>query len=516
MAGTAKAAVWIMIATMLSKVLGFFREVVLASFYGTGAYADVFLLTLNIPGLIIAIVGSAIATIYVPIYFETKEKEGTEGALKFTNNMINIIALLAIVVAIFGLLFTDEFVKVFAVGFTGEKFRIAVSFTKIMIIGVIFLALSKILGTYLNVNDSFTVPSLIGIPYNIFIISAIAISTKTNVIVMAIGALLGMASQMLFQLPFAIKKGYKYQPYLNVKEENIKSMIILMLPMIIGVAIGQINTAVDKALATTLGDGPLSALNYANKLNDFVMALFVTSIVTVIYPKLARMINADKKEDFVNTIVKSSNCILLLVLPITVGAIVLAEPIVRILFQRGAFDAESTNMTYNALRLYSLGLAAMGVRDVITRVFYSLSDTKTPMINASIALVMNIIMNLILIKPLGYKGLAISTSIASIVTVMLLFRSLKKRTGYFGGDKIVKTGLKSLVSSVIMGVCTVFVYKGMYGILGVGMINELLSLVCSVVVSVVVYFILIMILKVDEMSLVFDIFGKAKSKFLKR
>ena len=180
MAGTAKAAVWIMIATMLSKLLGFFREVVLASFYGTGAYADVFLLTLNIPGLIIAIVGSAIATIYVPIYFETKEKEGTEAALKFTNNMINIIALLAIVVAILGLLFTEEFVKVFAVGFTGEKFRIAVSFTKIMIIGVIFLALSKILGTYLNVNDSFTVPSLIGIPYNIFIISAIAISTKTK------------------------------------------------------------------------------------------------------------------------------------------------------------------------------------------------------------------------------------------------------------------------------------------------------------------------------------------------
>ena len=177
----------------------------MASFYGTGAYADVFLLTLNIPGLIIAIVGSAIATIYVPIYFETKEKEGTEGALKFTNNMINIIALLAIVEP-FGLLFTDEFVKVFAVGFTGEKFRIAVSFTKIMIIGVIFLALSKILGTYLNVNDSFTVPSLIGIPYNIFIISAIAISTKTNGMVMAIGALLGMAVEMLFSYLLQLRK----------------------------------------------------------------------------------------------------------------------------------------------------------------------------------------------------------------------------------------------------------------------------------------------------------------------
>lgn len=516
MSKTAKAAVWIMIATMLSKMLGFFREVVLASFYGTGAYADIFVLTLNIPGLIIAIVGSAIATIYVPLYFETKEKDGNEAALKFTNNMINIVFVLALIVAILGLVFTEEFVKIFAVGFEGEKFTAAVMFTKIMISGVIFLALSKILSSYLQVNDSFTIPGLIGIPYNILIIGAIAISTKTNVNIMAIGALLGMASQMLFQLPFALKKGYKYKPYINLKEENIRNMIILMLPMLIGVAIGQINTAVDKALATTLGDGPLSALNYANKLNDFVMALFVTSIVTVIYPKLAKMINADKKEDFIDTIVKSSNCILLLVLPITVGAIVLAEPIVKILFQRGAFDAESTNMTYNALRLYSLGLAAMGVRDVITRVFYSLSDTKTPMINASIALIMNIILNLILIKPLGYKGLAISTSIASIVTVLLLFKSLKKRTGYFGGDKILKTGIKSLISSLIMGMCTIFAYKNMYLILGAGMINELISLAISVIVSVLVYFILITVLKVEEMKLVLDLVNQAKKKILKK
>lgn len=516
MSKTAKAAAWIMIATMLSKLLGFFRELVLASFYGTGAYADIFLLTLNIPGLIIAVVGSAIATIYVPIYFETKEKEGNIGALKFTNNMMNIVFVLALIVAILGLLFTEEFVKIFAVGFEGQKFTTAVIFTKIMISGVIFLALSKILSSYLQVNDSFTVPGLIGIPYNILIITAIAISTKTNVNIMAIGALLGMASQMLFQLPFAIKKGYKYEPYLNLKEENIKNMIILMLPMLIGVAIGQINIAIDKTLASTLGDGPLSALNYANKLNDFVMALFVTSIVTVIYPKLAKMINADKKEDFINTIVTSSNCILLLVLPITVGAIVLAEPIVRILFQRGAFDAESTHMTYNALRLYSIGLAAMGVRDVITRVFYSLSDTKTPMINASIALVMNIILNFILIKPLGYKGLAISTSIASIVTVLLLFKSLKNRTGYFGGDRILKTGIKSLLSSIIMGIATSFVYNNIYNLLGVSIINEIIALIVSVIISAILYFMMIMCLKVEEMNLVFDIFNQIKKKIIKK
>lgn len=516
MSKTAKAALWIMIATMLSKVLGFFREVVLAGFYGTDKYADVFLLTLNIPGLIIAVVGSAMATIYVPIYFETREKHGEESAIKFTNNMLNITALIAIVIAILGLLFTEEFINVFAGGFEGEKFTLAVNFTKVMIIGVIFLSASKILSSFLQVNENFAIPSLMGIPYNIIIIASIAISTKTNLIVMAIGALLGMASQMLFQLPFAIKKGYKYKRYLNIKDENIKSMVILMMPMLIGVAIGQINISVDRALATTLGNGPLSALNYANKLNEFVMALFVTSIVTVIYPKLAKMSSSENKDSFISTIVKSSNCIILLVLPITVGAIVLAEPIVRILFQRGAFNAESTQMTYTALRLYSIGLIAMGIRDILTRVFYSISDTKTPMINGSIALIINIILNLLLIKPLGYRGLAISTSIASIITVILLFISLKKKSGYFGGDKIIITGIKSLISALIMGVVTSFVYSTLVNVMGSGKLNEIISVSGSVIVGAAVYGLLIMIFKVDEIKLIFNIVNKAKNKLLKR
>lgn len=516
MSKTAKAALWIMFATMLSKILGFCREIVLANFYGTGGAADVFVLTLNIPGLIIAIVGSVIATIYVPIYFETKEKYGEEGALKLTNNMLNIVLLVSIVIAILGLLFTEQFINIFAGGFEGEKFNLAVNFTKVMIIGVIFLSCTRLFTSYLQVNENFAVPGLIGIPYNVFIIAAIAISTKTSLIVMAIGALLGMASQMLFQLPFAIKKGYKYKSYLNIKDENIKNMLILMLPMLIGVAIGQINTAVDRALASGLGDGPLSALNYANKLNEFVMALFVTSIVTVIYPKLAQMTGSENKDDFISTIVKSSNCIVLLVLPITVGAIVLAEPIVRLLFQRKAFDAESTYMTYTVLRLYSLGLVAMGIRDILTRVFYSLSDTKTPMINGSIALVMNIVLNLALIGPLGYKGLAVSTSIASIITVILLFMSLKKKAGYFGGDKIIITGAKSLIAAIIMGVITMFAYNGIYSLMEPGKLNDIISVTCSVILGAGVYGLLIMIFKVEEVKLAFDIINKTKKKLLKR
>ena len=325
-----------------------------------------------------------------------------------------------------------------------------------------------------------------------------------------------MASQLLFQIPFAIKKSFKYSPYINLKDENIKNMLILIFPMLVGVAVGQINTFVDRALATTLGDGKLAALNYASKLNDFVMALFVTSIITVIYPKLSKMSNNANKDGFINMIVKSSNCIILLVLPISIGAIILAEPIVRILFQRGAFDATSTNMTSIALRLYSLGLLAMGIRDILTRAFYSFSDTKTPMINSSLALIINIILNFILIKPLGYAGLAISTSIASIITVILLFISLKKKNGYFGGDKILKTGIKSLVSGIVMGVVTLTSYNFMYDLFGTGMIEEIMALALAVIIGALIYIILIILFKVEEINLIINFIENSKRKLIKR
>ncbi|GAA3660126.1 murein biosynthesis integral membrane protein MurJ [Asaccharospora irregularis] len=516
MSKTAKAALWIMVATMLSKVLGFFREMVLANFYGTGNIADIFVVTLNIPGLIIAVIGSAIATTYIPMYFNTKEKYGEEQALKFTNNVLNICYIMAIVIAVLGLLFTREFVTVFAGGFKGEKFEIAVKFTKIMISGVLFLSGSKLFSSYLQVNDNFVVPGLIGLPYNIIIIASIIISANTNLYVLPAGALLAMSTQLLFQLPFAFKKSYRYKPYVNIKDESIKELAVLVLPMLMGVAIGQLNVFVDRLLGTHLPSGQLAALNYANRLNEFVMALFVTSIITVIYPKLSKMSNQDNNSGYISTIVKSSNCIILVVLPIAIGAIVLAEPIVRILFQRGKFDANSTQLTSIALRLYSVGLLACGIRDVLYRAFYSKSDTKTPMINGSIALAINIVLNLLLIKPLGHAGLAISTSISSIITVVLLFISLKRKTGYFGGDKIIKTGIKSMIASAIMGVVTLFVYNNLHLILGAGMIKELISLSGSVLSGVVVYSLLVIIMKVEEVGLAFDILKKVKNKLIPR
>ena len=519
MSKTAKAAAWIMMATMLSKILGFFREQIFANFYGTGIYADVFVLTLNIPALIMPIIGSAVATTYIPMYVETKEKKGEEEALKFTNNVLNVCYILAIVISLLGLIYTEQFVKVFAAGFVSnpEKFKTAVIFTKIMISGALFITGSKIIGSYLQVNDSFTAPSLIGLPYNVILISAIIISGLTkNIYILPVGALLAMASQLFFQIPFAKKKSYKYQTYLNFSDESIKKLGILVMPMLLGVSVGQINTYIDKLLASLLLDGRLSALNYANKLNEFVLALFVTSIITVIYPKLSKLSNSDDKSGFINTIVRSSNVVVLVVLPISVGFIIFAEPIVRILFERGMFNAESTQLTTIALQLFSLGLLACGVRDVLYRVFYSLSDTKTPMINSSISLIINIVLNLILIKPLGHAGLALSTSISSILTAILLFFSLRKKKGHFGGMRIVKTGLKSALGTAVMAVVAWFTYSKLFGFLGAGLINEILSVGTAALLGAGIYLFIITLMKVEEVDLVFDLLKKGKNKLLKR
>lgn len=512
MSKTAKNAAIIMMATLLSRVLGFLRETILANFYGTSMVADVFVLTLNIPGLIISIVGSVIYMMYIPIYYDTKERLGEEGSLEFTNNILNILSVFSIIVAILGIIFAAQIIKVFAIGFEGEKFDLAVKFLRIMMLGVLFLSINKVQSSYLQVKDSYLPASLVGVVYNIIIIISIIASVRYGSYYMAIGALLGLLGQVLLLVPFMHKKDYRYKFYINLKDESILKMVKLSIPMMVGVAMSQLNVYVDKALASTLGDGRLSALNYASRLNDFVVALFVTSLITVIYPKLSQFVNNDDKKSFKKIIVKSSNCLLLVVVPITFGAIILAEPIVRVLLERGSFSSESTLMTSNALRLYAVGVIAYAVKEVLSRGFYSLGDTKTPMINSSTAVVINIILDLVFIKPFSYMGLAMATSISYMVSVVLMFFSLRKKVGSFNGNAVIITFIKSLVASIFMSIGVILSYKGLVSVLGLGFLAESLSIAVAILLGVLIYIICIKLLQVEEMNLL----EEAIKNFLKK
>ena len=312
-----------------------------------------------------------------------------------------------------------------------------------------------------------------------------------------------------------MKKGYRYKPYATLSDENIKKMLFLIGPVLIGVAVTQVNSIVDRTIASTLVEGSISALNYATKLNQFVMGMFIVSISSVIYPVLSRLSSENNKEKFNESIVRSINTVILLIIPISVGAIILANPIVKILFQRGEFDARATQMTAVALTFYSIGMLGYGLRDILGKVFYSLQDTKTPMINGVIAMSLNIILNISFVKftNMQLAGLAFATSISSLVTITLLFFSLRRKIGNFGEKNIFSVLVKSLISAGLMAIVTTFSYKFINNILGQGFIQNVITLGLAVLAGAIVYGICIILLKVSEVKVIIDgIKSKLKKK----
>lgn len=499
-----KATVTIMAISLVSKVLGFTRELVLGYIYGASVYSDIYIMSMNIPIIVFDLIGVAIATTFIPLYYENDKVGGESQALKFSNNIFNITLGLGVIISLICFLFAKPLVKLFAMGFEGSKLDLAVNFTRIMIFGGIFIGIRNIMTSLLQIKDNFLISSLTGLPFNIIIILSIILSSKYNIYILPIGTLIAIASQFIFQYPFAYKYGYKYKFIFDIEDKYVRKMIWLVSPVFIGVAVNQLNTIIDRSLASTLVDGSISALNYANKLNIFVTVLFITSISTAVYPMLSKLSSDNDKEQFSKIITKSVNSIIILVLPISVGAIVLSNPIVNILFERGAFDENATAMTSVALVFYSIGMVAFGLRDILGKIFYSLQDTKTPMINGVITVFFNIILNIVLVRFMKHAGLALATSLSSIICTILLFNSLSKKIDYFGQDKIIKTIIKSLLASAIMGIITYLGHNMISSILGNAFTMKLISLMVSILLGMVIYIIMATILKIDEIGIMIN------------
>ena len=514
MSKVAKAAIGLMAATLVAKILGFGREITLASSYGASSISDAFLVAMNIPAVIFTAIGTSLGTAFIPLFCEVRSKDGDDAAVKYTNNIFNAVVIICVVIAIIGAIFAPEVVKLFALGFKGETMEKAVYFTRIMLLGIPFLGISYIMMAFLQVKENFIIPGLMSVPYNTFIILSILLSVKTTPYILPYGALIGLLGQFLFQLPFAMKRGYRYIPYINFKDEYLKKMLWLVGPVLIGVAVTQINTIVDRTIASTLVEGSISALSYANKLNQFVMGMFIVSISSVVYPMLSKLSTENNKVEFNKSIVTATSTVILLVIPISVGAIILSKPIVKVLFQRGAFDDRAAYMTSVALVFYSIGMIGFGLRDILGKVFYSLQDTKTPMINGAIAMGLNIILNISFVKftNMQLAGLALATSISALVTVALLFINLRIKIGPFGGRHVLSVFLKAVISALLMALVTYFSYKNIANIFGVGMVKEIITLGLSILAGALTYGICVIDFKVDEVNLIINTLKKKLKK----
>lgn len=490
-----KTAILLMFLTIISKIMGFAREMTLSYFYGATNVSDAYIISITIPSVIFALVGAGISTGFIPMFSSIEKDYGETEAKKYTNNLINIILVLCTIIVSFVLIFTVPVVKLFAAGFEGETLALAVRFTKISILGIYFTGVISVFSGFLQLKENFAIPALIGIPMNIIIIFSLFLGSKTDIIVLSIGTVLASISQLIFLIPYIRRQGYRYKFIIDLKDKHIINMARIAIPVIIGVSVNQINVLVDRSLASNVAVGGISALNYANRLNGFVQGLFVMSISTVMYPMISKMAAKKDMIGLEKSIIEAINTISILVIPATIGAMVFNVQIVNLLFGRGAFDPAALAMTSNALFFYAIGMIGFGLREILSRGFYSLKDSKTPMINGAIAVSTNIVLNIILSRYLGIGGLALATSISAILGSTLLMLSLRKKLNGFSFGKIFFSWTKILGASLAMGLVAKLAYNLIYKNLGAS-----ISLIISIGVGGLVYLAILPFLKLEEVE----------------
>ncbi|WP_250674232.1 murein biosynthesis integral membrane protein MurJ [Paraclostridium ghonii] len=515
MSKTKKSAFILMIITLISKVTGFFRDIILAKNFGASIITDAYITALNIPVVLFTGISSSLGTTYIPMFFKIKEEQGQEGVNKFTSNVLNIVIILSLITVFLGSVFTPYIVKVFAMGFKGEELRITTEFSKILMPSIVFIAANGLLSSYLLANGRFYISGVLSIPFNIICILAIIIGGMTNSYVMVWITLFAYAAQLAFQIPFLKKCGYKHSLTVDIKDENVKSIIYLILPVFLGSYVDQINSAINRTLASFLDTGSITALNYANKLNIFAVGVLVISISTIMYPVLSKFASQKNMKAFKISLIRCIDIVMIVMIPIMVGMIIFSTPIVQLLFEGGSFTSRDTQLTSTALLCYSLGMVSFGIRDIVSRGFYSLQDTKTPVKNAMVAVVIDIVFSIILVKEMGIGGLALSTSIATTVGALLLMRSLRRKVGKLGIKSSVMTALKATLASIMMGV----ICKELYNLIiftGGNFTNEtkkliLAGLIISSAVGAIIYLMLSLLLNIKEVR---DVVNQIKRKYI--
>lgn len=490
------------IFNIISKLLAFFRELSLAYFFGASSLTDAYLVAISIPTTIFGIIGSGILNGYIPMYNHIRGTSNTYNAKRFTNNFINVMLLFSFIVFLFGFSFSDFLVKLFSFGFDKATLELASFYTKISIFSIFPIILVSIFSGFLQVNNKFLIVVFISIPTNFIYIIGSYIAHKTNIFTMLVlFTCLAMFFQLIFLYPFVLKNKFKFSFKVNLYDKNLHKLLMLGIPIIIGTSLEQINSLIDRTVASGLGSGSITILNYATKLNGAMLSLSVIAILSILYPKFSRLVSENNIKELKEQIKYIINMIFIFSIPTMFGIIALNREVSIFIFGRGNLDRNSVLATAKCLSAYSLCFVALCLRDLATKIFYSFKDSKTPVINSGIGIGLNIILNIILSKYLGIIGIALATSVSTIFISILLFYNLRRYEIYLEKSNLI-IFFKVLLASAFM-VFVIYIskkYLSSYGSFSIFiyMINAGIS-----------YILAVLLLGVNEVKDLFKLFLKA-------
>ncbi len=422
-------------ATFLSRIFGFIRDMVIAGVFGAGMGSDAFFVAFRIPNLLRRLFAEGSLSIaFIPVFTEYLERDGREAAFGLARSALRLLSVILVVVTVAGILLSPLLVRLIAPGFADnpEKLALTVTLTRITFPYIFFICLVALCMGILNVLGHFAAPAVAPVFLNLAMIgSALVISPRLEVpaIGLAIGVLIGGVCQLGLQLPFLAQKGFDFWKPAGLRHPGLVQVGRLMLPAVFGAAVYQINILVGTLLASLLPEGSVSYLYYADRVVQFPLGIFGIAMATAVLPSLSRQAAVGDFPALQRTFAHAVNLILFITLPAMAGLIVLRAPIVALLFKRGAFDLETTRMTAAALFHYSVGLWAFSAVRIVVSTFYALQDTRTPVRMATLSILANIALGILLMGPLAHGGLALATSLASMINLTLLLWALRVRMG---------------------------------------------------------------------------------------
>ncbi|MCM8796035.1 MAG: murein biosynthesis integral membrane protein MurJ [Candidatus Omnitrophica bacterium] len=457
-----KSASVIGLATLISRFLGFIRDVVIARVFGILPLAEAFVVSFKIPNLLRDFLGEgATNAAIVPVFSEYALRHSKEEFWELANVVLNLLLIILGIVTILGITFAPLIVRIIAPGFIAnpEKLAMTVRLTRILFPYILLISLAAYAMGILNSLKHFSLPAFAPCLLNISLI-VFALIFGESMTTFSLGVMVGGVLQLLVQIPVLYRRGFRLKPFRHLYHPQAVVIGRLMLPRLLSTGIYQLNNFVDSifgSLAFIVGEGGVAILYFSYRLIQFPLGIFANSLSQAILPTLSEQALEDTHTGLKKTLSFGLRATMLVMLPATLGLMVLAQPIIAGLFASKRFDAVAVKLTAQTLFFYSLGLFAYGAKKVIQAVFFALRDTITPTKIAFVSLVINIILNAILMFALKIAGLALATSMSGIVSFLLLFSILKKRLKDFDTKDIRNTFWRILVASLGMGgVCYIF------------------------------------------------------------
>lgn len=449
----AAASLIVTIGAIASRVLGWVRLAVIGAQFGAGRELDAYFAAFRIPDAIFQlVVAGTLFTALLPVFVSYRARHDEVEAWKVASSVINLVLIALAALSLVMAIFAPLFVPIVAPGFDAPTTELTVRMTRLMLLSPVFLGLGAVVSGILNGYDRFAVPSLAPLVYNLAIIAAaIFVAPILGVEALAVGVAVGALGHLLVQLPALMRVGSRYDLRIHLHHPGVRQVTRLMVPRAVGLAATQANFVVSTILASGLPGGSITAYNYGFQLSQVPVGIVGVSIAVALFPTLSRSAALGQVAEVRSQVANSLRVMFFLSAPITAIMVALREPVTAVFFQYGAFSSESTRETAGALLFFSLAIFAHNQVQVLARAFYALHDSRTPVIWAVVAVVVNLLVMAWLVGPMGVDGLALAMSLSAVIEVIGLIWALQRRIDSIEGRSILRSAGLSTVAGLMAG-----------------------------------------------------------------